>query len=161
MFASLMKTQASAWIFPRRLAAPANATHLAVYFRSFSIYAGADRETHHPRIRLWCINASKSSRLCRGEGGLQYRCGARTANDLDAFIARRLVSRLPISLDQYGRAVATCSVGDVDCLVRNWLALDWAHYSKGRYDATADAAEALKTLHGTVFACRGQAVVLE
>ena len=59
-------------------------------------------------------------------------------NDLDAFIARRSLNCIPISLDQYGRTVATRSIGDVDLgewLVRNGLAIDWPQHSRGRYDA--------------------------
>jgi endonuclease YncB( thermonuclease family) len=75
---------------------------------------------------------------------LQYQCGAKAANDLDAFIARRPVNCLPITLDQYGRTVASCSVEGVDLgqwLVRNGLALDWPQYSKGKYDAAQRDAE--------------------
>jgi endonuclease YncB( thermonuclease family) len=94
----------------------------------------------HPvtRIRLWGIDAPESSQLCRGDDSLQYRCGAKAANDLDAFIASRPVSCNPISLDRYRRTVATCSVGGVDIgewLVRNGLALDWPQYSKRKFDS--------------------------
>ena len=43
-----------------------------------------------------------------------------------------------VSEDQYGRAVATCSISGTDLgewLVRNGLALDWPQYSKGTYAA--------------------------
>ncbi|WP_346656456.1 thermonuclease family protein [Bradyrhizobium sp. NBAIM01] len=46
----------------------------------------------------------------------------------DAFIARRPVNCVPLSLDRYGRTVATCSAAGKDLgewLVRNGLALDW------------------------------------
>jgi endonuclease YncB( thermonuclease family) len=75
---------------------------------------------------------------------LQYRCGAKAANDLDAFIARRPVECLPVSQDQYGRTVAVCSIAGVDVgewLVRNGLALDWPMYSKGKYDNAQRDAE--------------------
>jgi endonuclease YncB( thermonuclease family) len=75
-----------------------------------SIIDGDTLEIHDTRIRLWGIDAPESSQLCRGDDSLQYRCGAKAANDLDAFIARRPVSCTPISLDQYGRTVASCSV---------------------------------------------------
>ena len=65
------------------------------------------------------IDAPESSQLCRGEDSLQYRCGAQAANDLDAFIARRPVNCSPLSLDPYGRTVATCSVGGTD--LGEWL----------------------------------------
>jgi endonuclease YncB( thermonuclease family) len=48
--------------------------------------------------------------------------------DLDAYVAGKSVSCTPISLDQYGRTVATCSVNGTDLgqwLVSNGLALDW------------------------------------
>lgn len=109
-----------------------------------SIIDGDTLEIHGTRIRLWGVDAPESDQLCRGEDSLQYRCGAKAANDLDAIIAKRPVSCIPISLDQYGRTVATCSVGGVDLgewLVRNGLALDWPQYSQGRYDAVQREAE--------------------
>jgi hypothetical protein len=68
-----------------------------------SIIDGDTLEIHGTRIRLWGIDAPESSQLCRGEDSLQYRCGAKAANELDTFIAKRPVSCIPISLDQYGR----------------------------------------------------------
>jgi len=109
-----------------------------------SIIDGDTLEIHGTRIRLWGIDAPESSQLCRGEDSLQYRCGAQAANDLDAFIAQRPVSCLPISLDRYGRTVATCSAAGADLgqwLVQNGLALDWPQYSKGKYGADQRGAE--------------------
>jgi endonuclease YncB( thermonuclease family) len=86
---------------------------------------------------FWGVDAPESSQLCRDEDSLQYRCGAKAANDLDAFISKRPVNCLPISLDRYGRTVATYSVGGADLggwLVRDGLALDWAQYSRRKYD---------------------------
>ncbi len=65
-----------------------------------SIIDGDTLEIHGTRIRLWGIDAPESSQLCRGEDSLQYRCGAKAANELDAFIARRPVDCSPVSLDQ-------------------------------------------------------------
>src|SRR5205814_10397683 len=79
-----------------------------------NVIDGDTLEIHGTRIRLWGIDAPESSQLCRGEDSLQYRCGARAANDLFDFIAKRPVECLPVSLDQYGRTVATCSVGGID-----------------------------------------------
>ena len=109
-----------------------------------SIIDGDTLEIHGTRIRLWGIDAPESSQLCRGEDSEQYRCGAQAANDLDAFIAGRAVSCLPISLDRYGRTVAICSVAGADLgqwLVRNGLALDWPQYSKTKYAADQRDAE--------------------
>jgi endonuclease YncB( thermonuclease family) len=96
------------------------------------------------RIRLWGIDAPESTQLCRGEDSLRYRCGAKAANDLSLFIAGGPVSCTPISLDQYGRTVATCSAGNTDLgqwLVSNGLALDWPNYSRGMYDKIQREAE--------------------
>src|ERR1700751_5102669 len=109
-----------------------------------SLIDGDPLEIYSTRIRLWGIDAPESTQLCRGEDSLQYRCGAKAANDLDAFIACRPVSCTPISLDQYGRTVATCSVGGTDLgqwLVSNGLALDWPNYSRGMYGAVQEEAE--------------------
>jgi endonuclease YncB( thermonuclease family) len=72
-----------------------------------SIVDGDTLEIHGTRIRLWGVDAPESSQLCRGEDSLPYRCGAQAANDLYGFIAKRPVNCLPISLDRYGRTVAT------------------------------------------------------
>ena len=76
-----------------------------------TVVDGDTIEIHGNRIRLWGIDAPESTQFCRAEDSDQYRCGAQAANDLDAFIARRPVNCNPISLDRYGRTVATCSVG--------------------------------------------------
>lgn len=102
-----------------------------------SLIDGDTLEIHGTRIRLWGIDAPESSQLCRADDSIQYRCGAKSANELDAFIAKRTINCSPINLDQYGRTVATCSVDGVDLgdwLVRNGLALDWPQYSKGKYE---------------------------
>jgi endonuclease YncB( thermonuclease family) len=109
-----------------------------------SVIDGDTLEIHGTRIRLWGIDAPESDQLCRNEGSEHYRCGQKAANDLDAFIVRRPVSCIPISLDQYGRTVASCSVGDIDLgewLVSNGLALDWPQYSRGRYGDVQSNAE--------------------
>jgi endonuclease YncB( thermonuclease family) len=102
-----------------------------------SVIDGDTIEIHGTRIRPWGIDAPESTQLCRGEDSLQYRCGAKAANDLDVFIGRRPVSCTPISLDQYGRTVATCTVSDTDLgqwLVSNGLALDWPNYSRSMFE---------------------------
>ncbi len=109
-----------------------------------SIIDGDTIEIHGTRIRLWGVDAPESSQLCRDDDSRPYHCGAQAANDLDTFIARRPVNCSPISLDQYRRTVATCSVGGADIgawLVQNGLALDWPEYSRGKYGATQQEAE--------------------
>jgi endonuclease YncB( thermonuclease family) len=109
-----------------------------------SVIDGDTLEIHGTRIRLWGIDAPESKQLCRDDESLQYRCGAKAANELDAFIARRPVDCSPISLDQYRRTVAVCSIdgaGLGEWLVRNGLALDWPTYSKRKYDDVQREAE--------------------
>ena len=63
-----------------------------------SIIDGDTVEIHGTRIRLWGIDAPESNQLCRIENNLQYQCGAKAANELDAFTARRPVDCSPVSL---------------------------------------------------------------
>src|ERR1700746_4054335 len=79
-----------------------------------SVVDGDSLEIHGTRIRLWGIDAPESTQLSRGENSQLYPCGAGASNDLDGFIARRVVDCSPISLDRYGRTVASCMVGGVD-----------------------------------------------
>lgn len=66
-----------------------------------SVIDGDTLEIHGTRIRLWGIDAPESSQLCRGEDSLPYRCGAKAANELDAFIAGRAVSCEVVGRDVY------------------------------------------------------------
>src|SRR5258708_36468522 len=114
-------------------AAPAFADNLT---GQASIIDGDTLEIHGTRIRLWGIDAPESNQLCRSDESLQYQCGAKAANGLGTFMARRPVDCSPVSLDRYGRTVAVCSIDGVDLaewLVRHGLALDWPQYSKGKY----------------------------
>jgi endonuclease YncB( thermonuclease family) len=108
-----------------------------------SVVDGDTLEIHGTRIRLWGIDAPESTQLCRGEDSLQYRCGAKAANELAAFISGRPVSCKPVTIDRYSRTVASCAAGGIDLsdwLVRQGLALDWPRYSQGRYaEAQAEA----------------------
>lgn len=109
-----------------------------------SIVDGDTVEIHGQRIRLYGIDAPETTQLCRGDDSLQYRCGAKAANALDAFIDRRPVQCIEVDRDRYGRSVAVCTVAGIDLadwLVRGGLALDWPRYSKGDYGAAQAEAE--------------------
>jgi endonuclease YncB( thermonuclease family) len=109
-----------------------------------SVADGDTIEIHGTRVRLWGIDAPKSGQLCRGEDILQYRCGAKAANELDRFINGRPVRCVPVTLDQYGRTVASCAVAGVDLgewLVRSGLALDWPQYSRRKHETVQRDAE--------------------
>jgi endonuclease YncB( thermonuclease family) len=111
--------------------------------RQAVIIDGDTLEIHGPRVRLWGIDAPESNQLCGGDDSLHYRCGARAANELAAMVDRHLMICQPVSLDRYGRTVASCAVNGTDVaewLVRQGLASDWARYSHGRYaKAESDA----------------------
>ena len=96
------------------------------------------------RIRLWGIDAPESSQLCRGEDSCNIAVvRRRQMTSTPSSLGVRLIAT-PLSLDPYGRTVATCSVGGADLgewLVRNGLALDWPQYSKGKYDGAQRDAE--------------------
>ena len=66
-----------------------------------SIIDGDTLEIHANRIRLWGVDAPETGQLCRGDDSNPYQCGSDAAHNLDAFIARRPVSCLPISLDRF------------------------------------------------------------
>ncbi|WP_439925272.1 thermonuclease family protein [Nitrobacter sp. JJSN] len=109
-----------------------------------SVIDGDTLEIHGQRIRLSGIDAPESSQLCRGDDSLQYRCGAKAANELDEHIAGRLISCEGVGKDQYGRVVAVCSIDGEDVaswLVSNGLAFDWPRYSKGKYAGAQKEAE--------------------
>lgn len=109
-----------------------------------SVIDGDTIEIHGTRIRLSGIDAPESSQLCRGDDSLQYRCGAKSANELDDHIAGRPVSCEGVGRDQYGRVVAICSIDGEDVgewLVRNGFAFDWPRYSRGKYTAAQKEAE--------------------
>jgi endonuclease YncB( thermonuclease family) len=97
-----------------------------------SVIDGDTLEIHGQRIRLAGIDASESNQLCRGDDSLQYRSGAKAANELDCFIAGRSVSCEVVGRGQYGRGVAECSIAGEDVamwLARNGLAFDCPRHS--------------------------------
>ena len=88
-------TRTAIAVFAALVLAPASAAAADNLAGQASVIDGDTLEIHGTRIRLWGIDASESSQLCRGEDSLQYRCGAKAANDLDAFIARRSLNCTP------------------------------------------------------------------
>ncbi|EAQ34549.1 succinoglycan biosynthesis protein ExoI [Nitrobacter sp. Nb-311A] len=109
-----------------------------------SVIDGDTLEIRGQRIRLSGIDAPESDQLCRGDDSLQYRCGAKAANELDDHIAGRPVSCEGVGNDQYRRIVAVCTIEGEDVamwLVGNGFAFDWPRYSKGKYTAAQKEAE--------------------
>ncbi|MGJ4887184.1 thermonuclease family protein [Bradyrhizobium sp. HKCCYLR20261] len=114
-------------------ASPASARDLV---GRVSIVDGDTLDIHGERIRLWGVDAPESAQLCRGRDRKAYRCGALSANTLDAFTRGKTVRCAPIEGDRYGRIVARCSAGGTDLgqfLVSRGLAIEEPQYSHGAY----------------------------
>jgi endonuclease YncB( thermonuclease family) len=112
-----------------------------------SVIDGDTIEVHGRRIRLFGIDAPESDQMCTASGQ-RYRCGQRAALALADFIGRQPVSCDQRDTDQYGRAVAICSVAGQDLgawLVSHGYALAYRRYSQ-RYVPTEEAAAAAR--HG-------------
>jgi endonuclease YncB( thermonuclease family) len=131
-------------LFATALIALALPTHAQPLTGQASAIDGDSLEIHGQRNRLSGIDAPESDQLCRGDDRLQYRCGAKAANELDEHIAGRPVSCEGVGRDQYGRTVAVCSIDGEDVagwLVGNGFAFDWPRYSSGKYAGAQKEAE--------------------
>jgi endonuclease YncB( thermonuclease family) len=106
-----------------------------------SVIDGDTIEIHGTRIRLWGIDAPESTQLCRDEDSLQYRCGAKAASDLDAFIARKLAVHPSHWTNTGARSRLAVWTAPTWALVSNGLARDWPNYSHGMYDKIQREAE--------------------
>lgn len=95
-----------------------------------SVIDGDTLEIHGTRIRLWGVDAPESTQLCRGDDSLQYRCGSKAANDLDAYIARRPASCVPSASTgmaaqwQPVRSQAGISGNGLCATVSRWIGLN-------------------------------------
>jgi hypothetical protein len=131
-------------------ALPAFADNLA---GQASTIDGDTLEIHGSRVRLWGIDAPESSQLCRDDDSDLYRCGAKAADELDAFIAQRPVSCEPVGLDvlmsmvvQSQRAQLVASTWEI-----GWCGAGW--HSIGRSIQMADTARIRTRLRRLSGAC--------
>jgi len=103
-----------------------------------SVVDGDTIEIHGQRIRFNGIDAPESRQLCKDANGLDYPCGRRSAEALDAFLAEsRPVQCTFVAWDRYHRFVGDCHRAD-GASVASWMvehgqALDWPQYSHGSY----------------------------
>ena len=101
---------------------------------------------NHVRIRLFGIDAPESDQSCFDDNGKQYSCGQLASVALNELIADNPVSCTPVDRDRYGRTVAICKSADgndlSDDMVRLGFAVDYRHYSHGRYEVAEQEARA-------------------
>ncbi len=98
-------------------------------------------------IRFNGIDAPESDQLCTNASGKKYRCGAKSAEALQAMLRASSPTRCEfVEYDQYGRFVGNCFRADnsnvQELLVRSGWALDWPRYSSGRYVPFQETAKA-------------------
>ncbi|MBZ9907765.1 thermonuclease family protein [Mesorhizobium sp. BR115XR7A] len=113
-----------------------------------SVIDGDTIEIHGQRIRFNGIDAPESRQYCNDAKGIEYPCGRRSADALDAFLAAsRPVQCTFVSWDRY-RFVGDCRRADgasvAAWMVEHGQALDWPRYSHGAYAQQQAAAEAAK-----------------
>lgn len=115
-----------------------------------SVVDGDTLEIRGITVRLYGIDAPEMGQLCTDARGQRYRCGAKAANELAAFIARRTVSCTRRSTDRYGRVVAVCFLGRVNLnewMVQQGWALAYVRYSSAYLAAQRQAVANRRGLH--------------
>lgn len=101
-----------------------------------SVIDGDTLEIHGRRIRLWGVDAPEGRQVCDDAHGSRYACGRLAANRLDERLQDKTVACFEEDVDRYGRMVARCEIHGVDLgawLVRQGLAVRYAHYAGGAY----------------------------
>lgn len=100
------------------------------------------------RIRFDGIDAPESRQTCLDAGGKKYRCGQRSAEALDEFLAASRPTTCAPKGKSWDRVVASCRRADGKdvsaWMVRNGYAVDWPKYSKGLYAAEQAEAKAAR-----------------
>jgi endonuclease YncB( thermonuclease family) len=94
------------------------------------------------RIRLYGIDAPESAQICRDERDRDYACGRQATGALAARVGQRTVACDPRDMDDYGRIVAVCRVGQEEVnewLVRRGWAVADRKLSRAYVRAEADA----------------------
>lgn len=113
-----------------------------------SVIDGDTIEIGGTRIRFDGIDAPESRQTCRDADGKKYRCGQRSADALDEFLAVSRPTSCTPKGKSYDRVVASCWRADGEdvsaWMVRHGYAVDWPRYSKGRYAAEQTEAKAAR-----------------
>jgi endonuclease YncB( thermonuclease family) len=109
-----------------------------------SVVDGDTIEVHGQRIRFAYIDAPDSDQICGAADGTTWRCGSASAFFLADLIGEKMVNCHVFYIDEYGRAIATCTVDGESLnarLVSEGLAVAERHYSE-QYVPQEDAARA-------------------
>lgn len=96
------------------------------------------------RFRLFGIDAPERSQTCETDGGGSYACGEAARRALEALIGGGAVTCVKVTIDRYGRTVATCEAAGLDLgaeMVEAGQAVAFIRYSK-RYLPEQAAAQA-------------------
>jgi endonuclease YncB( thermonuclease family) len=115
-----------------------------------SVIDGDTLEIRGIKVRLYGIDAPEMGQLCTDAKGQRYRCGAKAANELANFIARRTVSCTRRSTDRYGRMIAVCFLGKTNLnewMVQQGWALAYARYTSAYVAAQRQAVANRRGLH--------------
>ena len=94
------------------------------------------------KIRLDGIDAPEINDDC-WRNKLRWKCGSDASSELSRQALGKTIICEPKYCDRYGRTVALCRVNGVDlsgAMVAAGWAIDWPHYSGGRYKVIEDGA---------------------
>jgi endonuclease YncB( thermonuclease family) len=112
------------------LSAPASAADIVGTPR---ISDGDTVEIAGTKIRLNGIDAPEAEQFCLNDKGKSWGCGQAARAALDKRAGRKTLTCKPLEQDQYGRTVASCSVGGDDIsrwMVRAGWALAFVRYTR-------------------------------
>lgn len=99
------------------------------------------------RVRLWGIDAPEAAQSCFDDKNQRYSCGSLATDVLVEEIGMADVTCQKQDTDRYGRVVAICFVHGHDLgarMVQRGFALDYEHYSGGKYRAEQEEAAKAK-----------------
>ena len=100
-------------------------------------------------VRLFGVDAPEGRQPCTRSNGSSWRCGEAAATELRRLVGAREVACARRDIDDYGRVVAVCRVGNLDlggAMVRAGLAVAYRRYSDDYVDEEREAQAAHRGL---------------